>query len=89
VDSPVFPWSSMAPLIGKLSNRQFGGKLDNLITRLEATHDGSLGSETNGDPRLCRCTCGQAVTGSRKFVNQDHYSSWLRAQRYVGRHLRP
>jgi hypothetical protein len=77
------------PLIGQLSNRQFGGRLDDLLAKLESTRGRNLRNGPNGEPRLCRCACGLAVTGSRKFVNQDHYSSWLRLQRYVGRHLLP
>jgi hypothetical protein len=33
-----------------------------------------------------RCGCGQPVTGTRKFMNQDHYSVWLRLERFLGRH---
>ena len=77
----------MVPLIGQLSNRQFGGKLDDLFARVGPARDDDLGNAPNGEPRLCRCTCGQTATGSRKFVNQDHYNSWLSSQRYVGRNL--
>jgi hypothetical protein len=42
-----------------------------------------------GQAPSCRCGCGQSVTESRKFVSQDHYSIWLRRERFFGRHRKP
>ena len=79
---------TLVPLIGRLSNRQFRGKLDDLLARLGSPRYEDPGSGPNGEPRLCRCACGQIVTGHRKFVNQDHYSNWLSARRQLGQHAR-
>lgn len=71
-----------APLIEHLTNGQFAQKLNQLENPIichgvqqNATvqPDGSL-------DRLCRCGCGDAVSDSRRFVSQGHYSRWLRLQ---------
>ena len=67
------------PLIERLSNRQVGAELDRLPTAEE-------GAVSVGQARACRCGCGQPVTGTRKFVSQDHYSIWLSRERFVGWH---
>jgi hypothetical protein len=67
------------PLIERLSNRQISAELDRLPSAEEA-------AVSVGQARTCRCGCGQPVTGTRMFVNQDHYSVWLRRERYFGRH---
>jgi MFS family permease len=36
----------------------------------------------------CSCGCGQPVAERRKFVNQEHYSTWLSQLRYFGRNRR-
>ena len=51
------------PLIGQLSNRQFGGKLDDLLARIGPARDEDRSSGAKGKPRLCCCACGQTVTG--------------------------
>ena len=73
------------PLTGHFSNRQFGGKLDDLLAVIEHSRDNDLGNELDSGVRLCRCACGQAATGSRKFVNKDRYNGWLGRLRYFGR----
>ena len=65
---------TLVPLTGQLSNRQFGRKLDDLLAKVGSSQHEDLGSGVTGAPRPCRCACGQSVTGSRKFVNQDHHS---------------
>jgi hypothetical protein len=60
------------PLIERLSNRQIGAELDRLPSAGEA-------AVSVGQARTCRCGCGQPVTGTRKFVSQDHYNIWLSA----------
>ena len=67
------------PLIERLSNRQISAELDRLPSAEEA-------AVSVGQARTCRCGCGQPVTGTRMFVNQDHYSVWLRRERCFGRH---
>jgi len=67
------------PLIERLTNAQFVTDLDKLAGA------GELVSPLR-QPRTCRCCCGQPVTGTRKFVSQDHYSVWLSRERFVGRH---
>ena len=67
------------PLIERLTNRQISAELDRLPHAEEA-------AVSVGEARICRCGCGQPVTGSRKFVSQDHYSVWLSRERSLGRH---
>jgi hypothetical protein len=71
-------WSCRA-LIERLSNRQISAELDRLPSAEEA-------AVSVGQARTCRCGCGQPVTGTRKFVSQDHYSIWLSRERFVGWH---
>ena len=67
------------PLIERLSNRQISAELDRLPYAEEA-------AASVGQARTCRCGCGQPVTGTRKFVSQDHYSIWLSREWFLGRH---
>jgi hypothetical protein len=73
----------LVPLIEHLTNGQFGQNLDQLAAaKLPADrHEG-------GDRGCCRCGCGASVVSPRKFLNQEHYSAWLRQVRYVGRNRR-
>jgi hypothetical protein len=66
--------------MGQLSNRQFGQNLAPPTMPVEPP-DRSDGGHRN----LCTCGCGAAVSAPRKFVNQQHYSSWLSRVRYFGR----
>jgi hypothetical protein len=78
----------MVPLIGQLSNRQFGMKLDDLLGSKAQFSDDKDHCGLGDAPGLCCCGCAETVARHRKFVNQDHYTSWLRAQRNVGRNVR-
>jgi hypothetical protein len=69
----------VVPLIERLSNRQISAELD----RLPSAEEAAL---SVGQARICRCGCGQPVTGTRKFVSQDHYGIWLSRERFLGRH---
>jgi hypothetical protein len=66
----------VAPLIEHFSNRQFGAKLADLA------HEGEVAIPVRQQVRLCRCGCGEPVTGQRKYVNQDHYTVWLTLVQY-------
>jgi hypothetical protein len=66
------------PLIERLSNREIYAELDKLPCGAQAA--------VPVEPRVCRCGCGQPVTGTRVFVSQDHYSIWLSRERLIGRH---
>ena len=77
-NNPV-SWGYGVPLIERLSNRQISAELDRLPSAEEA-------AVSVGQARTCRCGCGQPVTGTRKFVSQDHYGIWLSLERFVGRH---
>jgi site-specific DNA recombinase len=74
---------TLVPLIGQLSNRQFGQNLAPLTMPVEPPdrYDG-------GHRNLCICGCGAAVAAPRKFLNQQHYSAWLSRVRYFGRNCR-
>jgi hypothetical protein len=67
------------PLIERLSNRDISAELDRLPYGEEA-------AVSVGEPRICRCGCGQPVPGTRSFVSQNHYSVWLSRERFFGRH---
>jgi len=71
------------PLIERLSNRQISAELDRL------PHAEEEAAVSVGQARTCRCGCAQPVTGTRKFVSQDHYSIWLSRARFLGRHRKP
>lgn len=58
------------PLIGQLSNRQFGIKADQLLAALDSN------APVGVDMPLCRCGCGSEVASGRKFVSQAHYDRW-------------
>ena len=67
-------------------DRQFGQNLDKLDQSV-LTAPADAGE--SGDVRaVCRCGCGGQIVAPRKFVNQDHYSAWLSAQRYMRRNRR-
>jgi Oxidoreductase NAD-binding domain len=72
--------SQLVPLIGQLSNRQFGQNLAPLIMPVQPPD-----RSDEGHRNLCACGCEAAVTAPRKFVNQEHYSAWLSRVRYFGR----
>lgn len=70
---------SDVPLIGALSN----GRIGTISGHLARSSDGAA---TLGSPApLCKCGCGEQVTGSRRFVSQVHYNRWLSAERYIGK----
>jgi hypothetical protein len=71
---------TLVPLIGQLSNRQFGQNLAQLTMPTE-----SPVRSDGGHRNHCTCGCGAAVAAPRKFVNQQHYSVWLSQVRYFGR----
>jgi hypothetical protein len=72
------------PLIEHLTNGQFGQNLIRLAA-VKLPADRYEGA----DQGLCGCDCGATVVSPRKFLNQEHYSAWLRQVRYVGRNRRP
>jgi hypothetical protein len=72
------------PLIGQLSNRQFVTHLRQLAT--ESSQPVSVRVRTAR--QNCSCGCGQPVAERRKFVNQEHYSTWWSQLRYFGRNRR-
>jgi site-specific DNA recombinase len=73
--------TGLVPLIQHLTNGQFRIKVDKLsawpspITREPAF-------------RSCRCGCASRIVAPRHFVDQNHYSEWLRRERFVGRQLK-
>jgi hypothetical protein len=72
----------MAPLIGQLSNRQFGQNVARLVVPAQPP------DQSHGDkPSHCTCGCGVAVAAPRKFVNQEYYGAWLSQVRFFGRNL--
>jgi hypothetical protein len=77
----------VVPLIEHLTNGQFGQSLARLAA---AELPADQYHQYQGDGRRrCGCHCGAAVIPPRKFVNQEHYSAWLRQVRHVGRNRRP
>jgi hypothetical protein len=66
------------PLIQHLSNGQFGQTVQKLL-------DAKLGLSAPQVRALCQCDCGHEVAKGRKFINQDHYSTWLSRERFFGK----
>ncbi len=71
----------MVPLIEHLTNGQFDQTVQTLMK--------AAAEESDSHPRLlCRCGCRREVPKERKFVNQDHYNTWLSRERFFGRNKR-
>jgi hypothetical protein len=64
------PTKTPGALIGHFSNRQFGQSLARLTVPAQRPDQSD-----RGQPGLCGCGCGAAVSAPRKFANQEHYSA--------------
>jgi hypothetical protein len=73
----------LLPLIGQLSNRQFGQNLAPLSVPPQPPDRSDASHRT-----LCACGCGATVAPPRKFMEQEHYSAWLSQVRYFGSNRR-
>lgn len=63
-----FVW---VPLMEHLTNGQFTQTLHRMSACTETT-------EQHDERSTCGCDCGEEVTGSRTFVNQTHYTRYLK-----------
>lgn len=86
-DPQIYRCPRQCALIGHLSNSQFVTELDRLISRSDGSVVVAVRLADDAKPK-CRCGCGSVVARGRTFVNQRHYSEWLRAERYVGKNRR-
>ena len=69
------------PLIEHLTNGQFNQNMQKLSNAAPE----KLGPRAYS---LCRCGCGREVSERRKFINQDHYNTWLSRERFFGHNQR-
>jgi hypothetical protein len=76
------------PLIERLSNGQFIQELDILTKLANALRLDASPAKEAKQLQQYACGCGEQVTGSRKFVSQDHYSVWLSRERFFGKNKR-
>jgi hypothetical protein len=70
------------PLIQRLMNGQF------VLNTTNLAHSLPQPEVAVGPHSRCACGCGQPVAGSRKFIDQSHYSEWLSHERHFGKNRR-